>query len=577
MRKTGYVCFLPGVLQMSYAGSVFVGRVGALAVALGVGYAMFGGQALLPAARADSTSANSSTGSASPGTADGARHGGGGSPEPAGPGADSIDHPAGGGRSVPDDHETPLRPKSLPDKSTQADAEESDDESEQVPGAGPAEEPPPPQEGPADAGRVKPVRSVDVALAGPGDTPDSVTDIPDPAGPVKEVAEAALLAVSRRESIDTDENDADQKKMPPPVAMTVNSLSLQANSSSDDAESAPAAAATVQIPVTPTPGYEIPADWESAYTGQPSFIAQVLVSGLQIVQVVAKFFGFQFSLDAGDGTPPTGLMFGTDVTKEQYIDADTGAIWDEWIITPKAPTGKRVIALHGGGFVTETSLFTFLTYSSLATGTGATVVVPVYPVVSKGGRAKTVVPVTANLISSEVLSHGADNVSVLGDSAGGNLGLAALELLAARIRNGEAAPESMPGRLVLLSAGLDSNDPIENIPFIEPYLDVPTIRKAKAIWMQGLDLKDPLGSPIYGSLDGLPPVTVYSSSVDASTFQTLRLRQKVADEHNTNFTFVLRKGLLHDWTVFFFLPDAWADWPGIHAGLGLTSPAGDVV
>ena len=195
--------------------------------------------------------------------------------------------------------------------------------------------------------------------------------------------------------------------------------------------------------------------------------------------------------------------------------------------------------------------------------------------ISTGGTAATVVPVTANLISAEVLGHGADNVSVLGDSAGGNLGLAALELLAARIRTGQAAADSMPGRLVLLSPGLDSNDPIADIPFPDPYLDAAVIRAARAAWMQGLELTDPLGSPIYGSLAGLPPTTVYSSSMDSMTFQTLRLQQKAIAEHATNFTFVLRKGLLHDWAVWFFLPDAHADWPGIYADLGLMSAAAD--
>ena len=562
---------------MSHAGSLFVGRVGALAVALGVGYAVFGVPSLTSVAWADSTSADSSEGGAAPGGAGAAGCGDGDGGKSDTRSADSEADT--GGRSVPEDREAPAGPKSSPDSGVESDDAESDGESDpdvdgsaQVSDVGPTAESSPLPDIPDDPEQGKSDRLVEVALAepDPGKAPDSVTDIPEPAGPVKEVAEAALLAAGRRESIDTDDSDGDQKKVSSLVATIVDSPAPQMYSLSGYDEDASAADVTVQIPVTPTPGYEKPADWESAYTGQPSFFASVLVFGLQIVQVVTKFFGIPFSVDAGDGAPPTGLMFGTDVTKEQYVDVDTGATWDEWIITPTASTGKRVIALHGGGFITETSMFAFLTYSSLATNTGATVVVPVYPVVSKGGTARTVVPVTANLIRSEVLTYGADNVSVLGDSAGGNIGLAALELLATRIRNGDIAPESMPGRLVLLSSGLDSNDPIENIPFIEPYLEVEAIREANVIWMQGLDPKDPLGSPIYGSLEGLPPITVYSSSVDSITFQTLRLRQKVADERNTNFTFVLRKGLLHDWTVFFFLPDAWADWSGIYTGLGLT-------
>ena len=43
--------------------------------------------------------------------------------------------------------------------------------------------------------------------------------------------------------------------------------------------------------------------------------------------------------------------------------------------------------------------------------------------------------------------------------------------------------------------------------------------------------------------------------MDLLTPDTLRLRERALAEGNTNFTFVLRKGLLHDWTIFAFLPD----------------------
>jgi hypothetical protein len=35
----------------------------------------------------------------------------------------------------------------------------------------------------------------------------------------------------------------------------------------------------------------------------------------------------------------------------------------------------------------------------------------------------------------------------------------------------------------------------------------------------------------------------------------------------TNFTFEFRKGLIHDWPIYPFLPDAIAPRPGIYAAL----------
>ncbi len=68
-------------------------------------------------------------------------------------------------------------------------------------------------------------------------------------------------------------------------------------------------------------------------------------------------------------------------------------------------------------------------------------------------------------------------------------------------------------------------------------------------WVGDLDPTDPVVSPIFGSLGGLPPTTVYSSSHDLLTQQALRLRDK-ATAAGADFAFVLRKGQFHDWTIF---------------------------
>jgi hypothetical protein len=73
-------------------------------------------------------------------------------------------------------------------------------------------------------------------------------------------------------------------------------------------------------------------------------------------------------------------------------------------------------------------------------------------------------------------------------------------------------------------------------------------------------------------LDGLPPTTVYSSSLDLITFQTLRLQQKAADDTDSDVTFVLRRGLVHDWFVYFFVPVQQAELPGLYDALGVVPP-----
>ena len=84
----------------------------------------------------------------------------------------------------------------------------------------------------------------------------------------------------------------------------------------------------------------------------------------------------------------------------------------------------------------------------MAYQTGATFEVPIYPLLQQGGTAGTVVPEIAGLLSTEIAAHGASHVSVLGDSAGGTIALAAVEYMVA---NNEAVPASM----VLLSPAVD--------------------------------------------------------------------------------------------------------------------------
>ena len=119
-------------------------------------------------------------------------------------------------------------------------------------------------------------------------------------------------------------------------------------------------------------------------------------------------------------------------------------------ITPAHPTGDYVVAIHGGAFIFPPSFFHWINYSVTAAQTGATYEVPIYPLLQQGGTAGVVVPQMAGLISSQIAAHGAPHVSVIGDSAGGNLALAAVQYMV-------ATPWAWPrtASMVLLSPWLD--------------------------------------------------------------------------------------------------------------------------
>lgn len=213
-------------------------------------------------------------------------------------------------------------------------------------------------------------------------------------------------------------------------------------------------------------------------------------------------------------------------------------------ITPANPTGEYVVALHGGAFIFPPSLFHWINYSVTAYQTGATFQVPIYPLLQEGGTAANVVPRTAGLISSLIGEHGVQNVSVVGDSAGGNLALAAVQYMV-----GQGDP--VPAAMVLLS----------------PWLDVGT-GGLGAAWAGGLAADNPMVSPLYGSLAGIPPTYVYSGALDPLARQASILQQAAVTQ-GAPVSFVLEIFGIHDWILL--SPNGLPYWPQINNQLGIAA------
>ena len=257
-----------------------------------------------------------------------------------------------------------------------------------------------------------------------------------------------------------------------------------------------------------------------------------------------------------DGIPPFFFKHGLNVMHTEFGGMPIPTF------APPAPTDKVVVAIHGGAYVGEATIFHWWTYTDMARQKGATVVVPDYTL-SPVGTAETEVPRMTDFISQMIDEHGAENVSVLGDSAGGGLALLAAQEL---VRRGSTTP----GRLVLLAPWLDvsMSDP-RSAGVDDPILDVANSARYGKMWAGDLDTQDLRVSPLFGSLDGLPPTAVYSSSRDLVIIDALRLRDHVLAEDISNVTFRLRKGLLHDFVIYAPLPDAQAERVNLYSDLDL--------
>ena len=286
------------------------------------------------------------------------------------------------------------------------------------------------------------------------------------------------------------------------------------------------------------------------YTAAPNIIDQITVLGLRVLRTVSNIIGVDLFAQINklliSNSPPFFLNLGLHARKTE-VELTDGTTWKVWEFQPPKPTDKTVIAIHGSGFIYEPNLMQWYDYTSMARDTGATVVVPLYPLATTdAGSALNVVPDMADYISRQIELHGADNVSVYGDSAGSIIAIAAVRQLV-------IAGKPVPSSMVLLSLTPDgslSNPDIKNTD--DPVVDVDNLGDyATSHWGDGLD--DPGTDPRYNALSfetlvGLPPTTIYVGSTEFVLPDTLLLYQKAVDE-GAPISVVVGQGQIHDWAL----------------------------
>jgi monoterpene epsilon-lactone hydrolase len=139
---------------------------------------------------------------------------------------------------------------------------------------------------------------------------------------------------------------------------------------------------------------------------------------------------------------------------------------------------------------------------------------------------------------------------VMGDSAGGNLALGISQ-------RWSADPEMKPHAAVLLSPWLDLT--MSNSEIIDVERDDPVLSKGNlsryARWYSGeVPLDDPLVSPLYGDLLGLPPTFLLTGTADILNPDARRLlsMMQVSD---SEITYEEYERMIHVWFFFDFFAE----------------------
>ena len=116
----------------------------------------------------------------------------------------------------------------------------------------------------------------------------------------------------------------------------------------------------------------------------------------------------------------------------------------------------------------------------------------------------------------------ASRIVVAGDSAGGGFALA----LAQEARD---AGLPVPGRLLLISPFVDISGGDEALQDKDTWLHVDACQACGHAWAGDLDEKNPIVSPLYGDMHGLPPTDIYSGTYDVLYTDILKTEQKLRE------------------------------------------------
>ncbi len=215
---------------------------------------------------------------------------------------------------------------------------------------------------------------------------------------------------------------------------------------------------------------------------------------------------------------PEKWDFGVPMRKESFSGHDCYILND----------GKEraMIYLHGGSAIHQMLKYHYRFIKKVLKSTGITVYLPIYPL-APAYTYEAAFKMLDSVYDMALEYHDASKITIMGDSMGGNLALAFPQTLVGK--------RPMCGSIVLLSPWLDMTaehpDTAEYYKR-EPRLSLNELKRCAEVWAGGKDLHDPMISPIYGPLEGLPRISVYVGTRELLLLDSERLRDRARDENH---------------------------------------------
>ncbi|UDI77631.1 alpha/beta hydrolase [Staphylococcus taiwanensis] len=168
-------------------------------------------------------------------------------------------------------------------------------------------------------------------------------------------------------------------------------------------------------------------------------------------------------------------------------------------------TKKKILYIHGGYNTLQPSPFHWRFMDKLALSTLYEVVLPIYPKTPEYHIEDTFKAIDA-VYHSLLEEVDAQHIVIMGDGTGGALALSYVQQL-------KAQDQTLPSKLYLISPMLDATmtnpEITEDLINKDRFVNIDGLQRIYSQWSNGDALANPSISPLYGEVQGLPPVIMF--------------------------------------------------------------------
>ena len=269
----------------------------------------------------------------------------------------------------------------------------------------------------------------------------------------------------------------------------------------------------------------------------------------QILREKALPPGAQVTLEQRrKGMEKVAFRVAEDVVVEHVTVAGRAA---EWLRAPGTNAQRAILYLHGGGYVMGSPNTHRSLGGEVSRAAQAAVLMVDYRLAPESPFPAAVDDSVAAFEWLIAQGFKPQNLAIAGDSAGG--GLAAATLLALRDRK-----LPLPKAAVCISPWSDltcTNDSYKTRAAADPMVTTDGIGNMAGVYLQGADPKDPLASPNFAELRGLPPLLIHVGRDEVLLDDSIKLHER-AKAADVDSTLEIWDDMIHVWHAFYpMLPE----------------------